>query len=837
MPLFATVTLSNAQTEDAQWDNPPRKLTEVILPGAGHINVEKLRNSVNLNMDVNKLSLPECRVLRNAFAARQGYAFMSGDLRAIFETTSWYDSLMYDRFEKEQEALSKFYNTKPNGYQMSEQEEKNFLQQKVPMRYTKAELAFINKIDYRMKQLMKQNFAVSSGKIVNTSNIINPWQLEKFDQRLINALGTNGFAIVPNNYEQLFHVYERNDYHDFPSFVTTDLYLQLFHMYFDCLLREVEEKNLYGFIEHFCKQMEKEMGSLSLTGDNNIKDAADYNATYFAIARALLAANSADKAVNALGNGVPAAYRQMATDEINKVFKVESNYSDFLDYRESMFPYGLFRPRGHYTRNDTLSCYFRAMMWLQTVPFGTNKEQQLRCAAVMAHVIGSHPALKAAYLKVSDPITYLMGTPDNITILQVYDEMQKTGMPLEKLLKNKKKMAELRKNIEFIGEQQTRIRPKFEYSSHCKINLMPQRYMPDAEVLQEMVDYVSDPTKRDAPKGLDFFAAMGNTAAERILINELNEDKRWEGYKPTMQKMKQRMGEIQWQDNIATQWMETLGTMIGTGKGKQNGDEMPYFMQTAQWAKKDLNAALASWAELKHDAILYAKQPMGAECGDWGPPAPVVKAYVEPNIVFWTKAIQLTDATLSVLKKYQLTTPMAEDITNQMKEEATFLLNISRKELAKQKLTDDEYYHLEVIGATFENMTLNLIRKPDQWLQGWSDVQGADKSVAVVADVYTANADNNPVEKRSILYEGVGPASDIYVVVEIDGFLYLTRGAVFSYREFKRALNEPRMTDEEWQKELKQRPKTGIPSWMNEIIVPLEDEVKDNEYIFYSTGC
>jgi hypothetical protein len=283
--------------------------------------------------------------------------------------------------------------------------------------------------------------------------------------------------------------------------------------------------------------------------------------------------------------------------------------------------------------------------------------------------------------------------------------------------------------------------------------------------------------------------------------------------------------------------METLGTMIGTGKGKQNADEMPYFMQTAQWAKKDLNAALASWAELKHDAILYAKQPMGAECGDWGPPAPVVKAYVEPNIAFWTKAIQLTDATLSVLKKYQLTTPMAEDITNQMKEEATFLLNISRKELAKQKLTDDEYYHLEVIGATFENMTLNLIRKPDQWLQGWSDVQGADKSVAVVADVYTANADNNPVEKQSILYEGVGPASDIYVVVEIDGFLYLTRGAVFSYREFKRALNEPRMTDEEWQKELKQRPKTGIPSWMNEIIVPLEDEVKDNEYIFYSTGC
>ena len=116
-------------------------------------------------------------------------------------------------------------------------------------------------------------------------------------------------------------------------------------------------------------------------------------------------------------------------------------------------------------------------------------------------------------------------------------------------------------------------------------------------------------------------------------------------------------------------------------------------------------------------------------------------------------------------------------------------------------------------------------------------MQGADKSVALVADVYTANSDNIPVEERSVVYEGVGPGCDLYVVVEIDGKLYLTRGAVFSYREFERGLGEQRMTDEEWQKHLKEYPKTGIPSWMDEIIVPLDDEVKDNEYIFYSSGC
>ena len=88
-----------------------------------------------------------------------------------------------------------------------------------------------------------------------------------------------------------------------------------------------------------------------------------------------------------------------------------------------------------------------------------------------------------------------------------------------------------------------------------------------------------------------------------------------------------------------------------------------------------------------------------------------------------------------------------------------------------------------------------------------------------------------------MLYEAVGPVNHIYVVVEVDGLLYLMRGGVFSYREFKQDVNAPRMNDEEWQQNLKQAPDTGKPSWMKEIIVPLKQKPKDNELIFYSSGC
>ncbi|MBQ1669371.1 MAG: DUF3160 domain-containing protein, partial [Prevotella sp.] len=66
---------------------------------------------------------------------------------------------------------------------------------------------------------------------------------------------------------------------------------------------------------------------------------------------------------------------------------------------------------------------------------------------------------------------------------------------------------------------------------------------------------------------------------------------------------------------------------------------------------------------------------------------------------------------------------------------------------------------------------------------------------------------------------------------------YLTRGAVLSYREFKQPIDEPRLTDEEWQEKLKENPRKGVPEWMKSIIVPLNKEPEVNEEYFYSSGC
>ena len=785
----------------------------VVQVPVSTIDVEHLNGDIDYDMDVTGLSLGDLRVLRHAPAARQGFPFKDAYLRGVYETTTWYDSLVW----KFDESLD-FSSVKERGDESWRDYYYRATDELKVLKYTPEEEAFMERLKLREDELQKLNFDADEGLRVNVGNLVNPTQLKVFDSLLCQQLARDGFAIVPATHNQLFHIYEQNDYSNFPSFVTTDLFLQLYHLYFDCMLRELEEHALDSLMIDFTYDMYINMHAQAMKGETPLlRQLSHHNAVYFSIAYELL-------------TGKPIGHpdeREEAEKEVAKVMKSENAFSDFIgEYQEVEFPYSLFRPRGHYTRSEQLQRYFRGMMWLQSVPFGLDSLEQVQLAVVMADELNRHEPVQRTYQRVNQLMNYLMGQPDNLSIPQVQAELQKAGKPLAELLESEADMARLKSALNVIAEQQTRIRPKYEYTSHNKVCLMPQRYQPDAEVLQEMVDYDSKPTTRPTPKGLDFFAAMGVSAAEQILKEE---GQKWKDFGSQLTKMKQRMGEIDWQETIATMWMQALKTV------NDKDGQVPYFMATPEWELKNLNASLGSWAELKHDAILYAKQPMGAECGGGGVPDPVVQGYVEPNVGFWKKAIELLENTSKLLKDQRMMTEKVDNATERIGETARFLLRVSEKELAGQPLTDEELDQLKCVGATFENISLDLVRQPDQYLMGWDDVQGTDRKVALVADVYTANADNNP--EKSILYEAIGAADEIYVVVEVGGYLYLMRGAVLSYREFTQPLGQQRLTDEEWQQELEKNPRKGVPGWMEHIIVPLKQKPVANEESFYSSGC
>jgi uncharacterized protein DUF3160 len=195
---------------------------------------------------------------------------------------------------------------------------------------------------------------------------------------------------------------------------------------------------------------------------------------------------------------------------------------------------------------------------------------------------------------------------------------------------------------------------------------------------------------------------------------------------------------------------------------------------------------------------------------------------------YWTEALELLTLTETMLAKHGLLTEPISHKQNRLRELCQFLLTTSQKELRGEKLTEQEYNTIERIGSTVDYITLSIFGTDN-----WGAVSGPDKEVAIVADVYT----NNQGNQAGILHAAVGYVNDLYVVVEIEGYLYLVKGATFSYYEFPMPIGE-RLTDEQWQEMLKKRKVFPVPPWMNDVIIKLDKNIQPEVKEFlYSSGC
>lgn len=767
-------------------------LTDTLLP-----------QTIDLRQDINKLSLQELRLLRSYPYAIHGYHFMEADINSFFTSnTNWYTNLVWELYDSP---------------------DKKFAERYEDVQLTPEEQVFVKQIDDRIAQLRQQQYIdKGSYSLGNISNIVNLFQFKDVTPELLGKLRQSNFSITTGTNLQLFHAYEENDYRQIPNFVTTDLFLQSFHTYFAYILKSLEKQNFIPTLENLCKELHQgAMDIANKTTDPALKNMAEFSATFYAIPHYLLTNNKLS---------VPAVYGKAFQEEIQHINLCEDAFSDFLSYTDAYFPYSLFKPRGHYTREPRMQAYFRAMMWLQTACFCRETNAQLQHAVFQAGLLNSlknaqGQPLILSYKQVYDPINFLMGEADNLSIMDISQILNKEKILDIKTAVSPIVVARIDKELKELAKTKNHIKPKIQISCQDKINFMPQRYLADNEVLLNMAD-VNSNSKRAFPKGLDVFAAFGSTSAEKLLNEYHKEPDHWNKFDIELKKLKDKFqNKKPLPATVYNLWMDNLNTLLKIDKA------CPPFMQTPEWDLKNLNTALASWAELKHDAILYGEQPTAAECGGGGPPDPIVVGYVEPNLPFWNKLLFSIQQTRKMLAEANCLSDDLKGKTEELESYVKFLVQITQKELRGEKLLEQEYRTIEYLGSSIEYFTLSIL-DPDYHPDKWSLIQGPDKSIAVVADVYTRNIPGD--SQNGILHVATGNANNIYVVVEIEGNLYLTRGATFSYYEFVQPL-DTRLTDEEWQKMLEEKKAPSIPQWMQDIVIDKEPHV--NERVFYSSGC
>jgi hypothetical protein len=351
---------------------------------------------------------------------------------------------------------------------------------------------------------------------------------------------------------------------------------------------------------------------------------------------------------------------------------------------------------------------------------------------------------------------------------------------------------------------------------------MGQRFTIDASIFQRLIyREVGDKTKtcpafkpeeasclagaRCLPLGLDIPAAMGSAEALDI-VGTLGETQ-YACYLENVAKMNSYLTGLEtevWTQNLYWGWLYQLQPLLSE---KTSG--YPTFMQNAAWLRKDLNTFLGSWAELKHDTILYAKQ-VYAELGAGGPEEKDDRGYVEPNPYVYGRLASLLKMTNEGLEMRDLLTPSMKDNLSKMETLALSLKTISEKELDNEKLTDEEYELIRSYGGQIEHFWLE-VNKDEPQFKELGQFHFLDQNpAAIVADVAT-----NP--NGLVLEEGTGKIFEIYVVVPIDGQLRIAKGGVYSYYEFTWPMSD-RLTDQKWRDMLDSNQAPALPIWTGAFI-------------------
>lgn len=615
-------------------------------------------------------------------------------------------------------------------------------------------------------------------------------------------LAKNLFAVAPTKTKQLFHIYEDNEYQDIPSFVTTDSVLQLYHIFFDFTLRTVEEKTLMPVLQRLTEGMlDDSIKTWNETKDANLKSAALKNIAYFTVAARNLGLNPK----------VPTEAESLIKTEMNLIerhegFAVGAIFPYEIDYSQ-------FIPRGHYTRTETLKKFFRTMMWYGLVPFALKSNTGRADETIRQSLLLTRSLYRAKLVEdwetIYEPTSFYVGAADDITPAEwktLMDSVFGANAPLDSFADAQKfeafyqaaeklRQAEIQ-NLRLLEPGKT-VAP----DSAVQFRFMGQRYIPDSEILQKL----SVPIKRVFPSGLDVMSVLGSSRATSILDANptIYNPQNWENYKPERVKLTDKFAKIEqkrWVSNLYWNWLYSLRALLETAP-----EGYPSFMRNAAWEDKSLHTALGSWTQLRHDTILYGKQS-GAEMGDGDEPAPY-KGYVEPNVKFWERMLNLTKQSREGLSSRKLLTEELESKFESFEEILTDLKRISEKELQNQKLTKDEYETIRKIGGTLEYLTLSVMTgNPDTW----ELVNETDKDMALVADVHTGG--------NQVLTEAVGRANEILVIVPVEGKLVLTRGAVFSYYEFLHPAAD-RLTDENWQKLVNTGKTPAVPVWTKSFLL------------------
>lgn len=655
---------------------------------------------------------------------------------------------------------------------------------------------------YYTKPVKAESFVDFNGRMninqrIQSSLMTNRIALEKvYFSEYQKFFGAGYGPILPDDMVALYGMLH-ND-RTATTFISTDLLVHSLHLIFDRMLQDTESKRLLPILRVITKVYYDKLDELEKGGKNSgnaYKETIGRMKKFFLVAGDLLNTRLIPRS----------SYPGDVSAEINLINSAAGySPSPLFNYRED---YSQFKPRGHYTKSDELKQYFRAMIWFGRLHFYCvdkhpdqniikNSVRLTRASLLLTKIAKENRDILAAWKALSIPIGYIVGESDDYTLEQYISISD--GVDFDNFGKWMEKETNI---LTFIKTANEKIKPpaisgntlmqhptfrKNSPKTPAGFRFLGQRFTIDSFVH----NMLSSPRLPDRfmVSGLDIMGALGSRPADALLKADKKEypgyEERYEEVKNTINKYE----DYSWQKTFYNSYLKIVKEIACFDSS------MPfYFTQNEAWDTKTLLTAHASWAELRHDTILYVKQS-AAELAGPGPcksfdvekfRRPI--GYIEPNLgaLYWMQYI--LKSSIEVLSNNEF---MSEEYTNKFKNFAELIekaISIAELEAADNAISENQNEFIYTIPYSLARIVMPA---------DGNIIEQNELRMALIADVHTDG------ENARVLEVGTGIPYRIHVALnDSHGGKRIATGYIFSYYEFTQPMSN-RLNNEEWKKKV-----------------------------------
>ena len=633
-----------------------------------------------------------------------------------------------------------------------------------------------------------------------------------------DALTERGFFVTdrvsyeshPMGYMDLFQK-------DLPVLITTDSILFAIHKSYDLMLKKVEEQALIPMLDAMLTAAHQALADVSTSDAPAVlADAVRDVDLFYTVARSLL-----------LGDMVAPlddANLEARNELLDQVEALDPKLIELFGrvYPCAMpgcaFDFSQFKPRGHYTETEELQRYFKAMIWLGRTELAlTRYHRELVVSALMAETLEVASQVDE-WTAFDETIQVFVGKSDNLTMTQFKDFLAEQEVAKAGMLADAAKGEAVMKALEVGGYGMQRIMSQIMATNplSSEPTLLPpifaflgQRFVIDSYVFHNVtydrIVFEGQKIQRYMPDPLDAAFVLGYDQVLPLLEDELE---RYH-YAQNLQAVRflaDSHDQSFWSESMYNVWLDALRALADV----PTGPALPEAMKTEGYALKAVNTGLASWAELRHDTILYVKQSYTGVACDYP------DGYVEPYPAFFNRVGAFATRSGELFATLEIPTnewfkAQVQQYFDNLAEVAAVLENIANKQLLGEPRSPDETAFIKSL-VQFEGMCGGPM------FTGWySDLffDANDETFQfkpTIADVHTDPNSTN------VLHVGTGRANLMVLSVNTDCGTKTYAGPASSYYEVLQS-DFKRHTDEEWKEIMNGDTLPDRPEWTKEFLV------------------